>query len=610
MTAAQDAFGTSVGDETIGLYSGSDVRGFSAFAAGNVRIEGLYFDLQGFPVDQVEAGSSIRVGIAALGYPFPAPTGIVDLALRRAGDKPVVSARAGFGQYFGPLASVDAALPLTGSLGVNAGVSAELQEYLSGGDPWFLRYGTVARWRPARGLELTGFFSRYDYGDEEIGPIIFTAGRFLPPKYQRRRFFGQEWSEWAGHAQTYGAIAKLERGPWRAAVGAFNSRFTQDDYAAAFLLDTDRAGVGRRRVIAGRDQRFASTSGEARLARDFTEGPRLHRLLASIRARRVDDRYGGFDAADLGPGVAGVPDPEPRPAFGFGPLTRDRVTQDTGSLGYELRWSGVGELNLGVQKTAYAKTVLQPGRAAQTRSDRPWLWNAAVALTMIDDLALYAATTRGLEESGTAPPSAANANEPLPALRTKQAELGLRYRFSGNMRLIVGLFEVQKPYFEIDRADGVFRVLGQVRHRGAEISLSGKPLAGLNLVAGAVLLRPRVTGVAVEDGRLGSRPLGRTGTLLDLRLDYRLPRLDALSLDLGIVYTGRRVARVDNTLYVPERLTLDLGGRYRFRAGGAPATLRVQVRNLTDNYSWLVLGGGAYQPTFARSLVASLAADF
>jgi iron complex outermembrane receptor protein len=35
---AEDAFGYSVGRETLGLYSSSNVRGFSPFKAGNVRI--------------------------------------------------------------------------------------------------------------------------------------------------------------------------------------------------------------------------------------------------------------------------------------------------------------------------------------------------------------------------------------------------------------------------------------------------------------------------------------------------------------------------------------------------------------------------------------------
>jgi iron complex outermembrane receptor protein len=44
MLEAEDAFGTSIGRETIGLYSSSSVRGFSPTRAGNIRIDGLVFD--------------------------------------------------------------------------------------------------------------------------------------------------------------------------------------------------------------------------------------------------------------------------------------------------------------------------------------------------------------------------------------------------------------------------------------------------------------------------------------------------------------------------------------------------------------------------------------
>jgi iron complex outermembrane receptor protein len=39
---AEDAFGITVGDEEIGLYSIEDARGFSPKDAGNLVIEGLY----------------------------------------------------------------------------------------------------------------------------------------------------------------------------------------------------------------------------------------------------------------------------------------------------------------------------------------------------------------------------------------------------------------------------------------------------------------------------------------------------------------------------------------------------------------------------------------
>src|SRR5687767_10325529 len=42
--AAEDAFGVTIGRETLGLYTTTSVRGFSPTAAGNARINGLYFD--------------------------------------------------------------------------------------------------------------------------------------------------------------------------------------------------------------------------------------------------------------------------------------------------------------------------------------------------------------------------------------------------------------------------------------------------------------------------------------------------------------------------------------------------------------------------------------
>jgi len=80
VTAAQDAFGTSIGFQTVGLYSANEARGFSPQQAGNLRIEGLYFDQQTWVTgDCMVRETTMRVGIAAQSYSFPAPTGIADL---------------------------------------------------------------------------------------------------------------------------------------------------------------------------------------------------------------------------------------------------------------------------------------------------------------------------------------------------------------------------------------------------------------------------------------------------------------------------------------------------------------------------------------------------
>src|SRR3954471_8995177 len=85
VTQAEDAFGFSVGRESLGIYNAGNARGFSPSAAGNLRIDGLYFDqaygLQGTLLDS----TSIKVGLSAQGYPFAAPSGIVDQSLRQPG---------------------------------------------------------------------------------------------------------------------------------------------------------------------------------------------------------------------------------------------------------------------------------------------------------------------------------------------------------------------------------------------------------------------------------------------------------------------------------------------------------------------------------------------
>src|SRR3546814_6724137 len=73
VTQAEDAFGVSIGRETLGIYSSSNARGFSPSAAGNVRVEGLYFDPVYLLTSILADSVSVKVGLSAQSYPFAAP---------------------------------------------------------------------------------------------------------------------------------------------------------------------------------------------------------------------------------------------------------------------------------------------------------------------------------------------------------------------------------------------------------------------------------------------------------------------------------------------------------------------------------------------------------
>lgn len=613
VTAAEDAFGATLGNETIGLYSTKQVRGFSPVDAGNVRMDGVYFDRQGTVPPRLVEGSTIRVGLSALSYPFPAPTGIVDYRLQRAGDQRVISVVGALNAYGAPALELDAKLPvIPGRLGIAAGVSYAREEYYDGADARYLRAGVVPRWRPTENIEILPFWSISRGRDEEVAPTIITAGNHLPPEIERRRHFGQTWSDNEYDSRNYGVLGKARFGDdWVLTGGVFRSINNMPSGFAELFVDTTRDGLAREKVIADPRQRSASTSGELRLSRSFREGPRLHVLHLAARGRRLDSEYGGSaPALDFGVRPLGEPLPMPEPAaFAFRPRTHDQVRQWTGGLAYEGRWREVGELSLGIQRSRYEKSVDQPGLPRTATRDQPWLPNANVSVYLGKRLALYAGHTRGLEESGIAPDDAANRNEALPAIRTRQSDAGLRWAFADGMKLVAGAFDVRKPYFTTDERN-VYGAIGEVRHRGVELSLSGRPMDSLNLVAGAVLMRPRVSGEAVRLGRVGDRPIGQTERVLRADLEYRPPSWAGLSFDLSMSHYGERIASRDGRNRVPDYTLVDVGARYRFRLGSAPATLRLLVANVGDTYTWNIYGNNSFGLTDGRRYVAQLAVDF
>lgn len=606
-TQAEDAFGTSVGNESIGLYNPQNVRGFSPVEAGNVRIEGLYFDQQAGPTGRLIEGTTVRVGLSAQSYPFPAPTGIADHSLRKAGDEARFSPVVGYGPYGGWFAEFDAQLPVSETLSIAGGSGFYRDHTHFGGDPHYFSMSVAPRWQPAEGVELIPFWSRTRYSDEEAEPLVFTAGDFLPPKIKRQDFYPQDWTTRKGENFNYGVLGRAPIAGWTLRAGLFRSVNEREKGFANLFVDVQPDGSGREIVVAQPDGKFASTSGEVRLSRSFDDGDRRHTLHLAVRGREQTRRYGGDDVIDLGPTVIGQRDPVPEPTFTFGERSFDRIEQKTAGVAYELRWRDIGEFSAGIQKTDYSKSTDTPTGALPTSNDSPWLYNATAAAYISDSFVAYAGYTRGLEESPDAPDIAVNRNEAPPAIRTKQVDAGVRWAIRPNLRMVAGVFDVRKPYFDVDPAN-IFSRLGTVRHRGVELSIAGQLLPGLNLVAGNILLDAEVTGEAVELGLIGRTPVATIERYSIASLDYRIPN-SPFSIDAVMESTGDRIANQENTFVVPPRAVLALGGRYRFKIGDKSATLRAQVGNIFNNYGFGVGGGGLFVYNLPRRFSINLAAD-
>jgi iron complex outermembrane receptor protein len=607
VTAADDAFGTSVGNESIGLYSSDEVRGFSPGAAGNFRLDSLYLGGIFVGNPRLLSGTSVKVGLSAQGYPFPAPTGIVDLSMRPAGREPLLSGVLYAGGRNG--IELDGQLPVSNTLSIAGGVGFNRFMDNPGGDHAYYWSAAIApEWRPDDDTRVRAYYG-IEYSDRDRStPFVFVNGPDLPPNLPYR-FQGQDWAAWRNRTHTMGTFGHSSFGGWRLDAGIFRQVFDNPESYNTLMVDAEADGSARYLVNLHPSRNTSSNAGEIRLTRTFEEGPRRHNIYVSAKGRLRSGEFGGEQVVDFGPVNVGEEPPEfPEPVVEFGGETRDKLRQVTGGIAYHGLWQGVGEFSVGLQKTKYRKTISAPDSEPIVTRAQPWLYNATMAVNLLRGLVAYAGYTRGLEDSGVAPEIAVNRSEAPPALLTSQKDIGIRYAF-GPMRLVVGAFDVRKPYFNLDPGL-VYRQLGTVRHRGLEISLSGEPIEGLNIVAGAVLMKPRVSGDAVELGLIGERAVGKAETLIIANLDYRLHFAPDFSVNLGVNHLGERPGSADNLLIVPGRTMVDVGGRYRFQLAKFPATFRLQVTNLLDDYAWNVTEFGGFRRAPPRRAQGTLSVDF
>lgn len=610
VTNADDAYGAQLGSETIGLYSAESVRGFSALDAGNVRVEGLYVDRQANFTSHLTSSTSIRVGASAQGYRLPAPTGIVDVALRKAGDETVISPSVGYGPYGGWYAEFDSQLRLTPQLGIAAGAGLYNDAFVSGADRASWSVAVIPR-IDIGAAEVMPFWGHIGIYDFEPNPIVSLArGAAVPKPPTARRFRGPAWAQAKGRFSNAGVVSRIALGDgWSARSIVLRSVQPMDRRFVDLYAEARADGTAQRRIIADVGQLSASNSGELVVQKRFEDAERSHTFAGSLRGRDQRRRYGGSAVIALGAAPIGTPPRVAEPDLAFGPQTRDRVRQTTFGFTYQGLWVGRGSLDLGLQRADYQKTVRQPANVATTGSDKLWLPNAGLTLFATPRLALFGSYARGLEEGDIAPANATNKDAAPPAVRTSQIDAGVSYALTPKLRLIGSGFEVKKPYFGL-AADGSYGRRGSVRHRGLELSIAGPVADGLTLIAGGVLLQARVEGDEVARGLIGRRPAGRAAATGILNLDYRPPANPALSFDVGVTGIGNRTAGADNRSVVPGRATLDVGARYRLDIGGAPAVLRLVVGNVFDSVRWDVDRSGILRAADRRRATVNLTADF
>ena len=231
----------------------------------------------------------------------------------------------------------------------------------------------------------------------------------------------------------------------------------------------------------------------------------------------------------------------------------------------------------------------------------PW---AAVSWQATPTLMAYASSGQGIE-SEVAPNRAryVNAGQALPALKSRQWELGLKQRLplahaTDTLQWQVALFSIERPASSdirvrsgldegacSDAAPCLRQADGVARHRGleAEAEWNAGPLA----VRGSVLaLQARRQGAANPE-RNGRRPTNVPERSAKLQAAWSLPSAPGLALLGFLSHEGSRMVLPDNSVATTGWTRVDLGLRYAQRVqGGARWVWRFSLENVANRRAW------------------------
>ncbi|MDX2224195.1 MAG: hypothetical protein SFV21_15705 [Rhodospirillaceae bacterium] len=602
---ARDAFGERVGQEQVGLYNESQVRGFDLNSTASYRIEGRYIQREFQLPDPLLDGVTVKVGVAAARLNYPSPSGVVDYRLRAAAPGArtfnvttgMKENGALFVESFGAYGSDDGRFSVAGGT-----VITPRSRFANKTGGFSVNAGAVPQWKPNENWRIRGVLSAeravfngelgYTFGAREIPPkppnLLFT----VPGAAVKRTSFNggvlvdyTPSSEWLATLTVFGADTK--RAP---------AEFT----SLALLPDrTARVTFIRNDVQEGR-----SLTGEAAATRTFDIGGAVHSVNAALRGRlsralsitRPPVNLGLIDTRN--PVFPAYPTPPPAP----GELNSD-VDQGIGSVGYAGTYFDALEIKLSLHRSIYTKTVSPPLGAATERTDKKWLYDASAVLAVTPATTVFANTVRGVEESGTAPQNAVNRFEVLPPVVAREYEFGVRQQLTDTLAFSVAGFDTTKLTAGL-RPDGVFALVGKVRHRGVEVSLAGQVVEGTSVVLGAMAMKPKLSGQLVDAGVVSRRPVGVSSSVAFAGVDTRFPWAPGWSFDARMSWQAGRAADATNTFGPDGFIMGSVGARFNFKWGEQDAQIRLLSSNMFGGRPFVVGPSGLFNqfgPTTYRA---------
>ncbi|MBW8715451.1 MAG: TonB-dependent receptor, partial [Variovorax paradoxus] len=326
---------------------------------------------------------------------------------------------------------------------------------------------------------------------------------------------------------------------------------------------------------------------------NVTAGSVRHELGFGLLASRVRNRFQDQAYNYVGTGnvwaTAVVP---PDPTLTDANTNRDERSTEL-SVQDAIRWNSRFTTWLGVRHTRLDRDSIRTDGTRPTGYKdgitTPWI---AASFAIQPGLLAYASWGKGVESQVVPNKSSQynNAGEALPALTSRQWELGLKGG-SDVFAWQLAWFDIKRPMTNLDACnrlgttpcDG--RYDGSAVHRGLEAGAQWN--TGPWRLAGSVtLIDAKRRGSTAEPATNGQSPTNVPKQVLRAQAGYRVASVPGLELLGRLSHEGRRNVLPDGSIALPSWTRVDAVLRYDTRLRGVNTSWSIAIDNLFDRRYW------------------------
>lgn len=620
---------------TVGYWDYLSVRGFTLDNGYNYRREGLPVSAETrFPLEN-KASLEVLKGTSGLQSGVSAPGGLVNMLVKRPTGR-VRSAELSFNDAGEARTSID----LSDRFGsqqefgvrVNAGV-AKLNTHFdnTGGHSRLL--AVAADWRLNSSTLIEAEIEHSQRSQPTLAGIGLLGTELPSPRAFSRatNLNNQSWTlpmEMSGTTGTVRWTQQLNK-EWQSVL-TYGEQHLRADDRMAFPYGCYDAGADEYYFAAcpngdidlydyrSENEQRRTRSLKAELNGAVTLGGMRHALrfevLRSLYATDLKDQaYNGVGTVNM--------------ANPYAPLPADALMDDESPN----RWERTTELSIqdtielsptwtawaGLRHTRLKRHSVETDGGKDTRIaqslNTPW---AAVGWTFAPKTQAYLSWGEGMEaQAAPRNPGLDNAGQILPALKSRQTELGVKGQYTHervSAQWGADVFEIRRP--QASTIDNTFQIDGDARHRGAEAYWHGR-VGPWGLGGSAMVMDAKRRGSANAEVN-GKQPVNVPEHTLRLSGNYSFYQPLPITVQADVVHEGARWVDTANTVRLPSWTRLDLGLRaVQPLADQRSITWRVGVNNVLNKRAWReapsMFGGHTYLFQMAgRTVTASAQIDF